>query len=141
MPSRMLSVERREELLAALKTRFEKHMQRHEGIEWEEVRARLEEDAGKLRSIHEMERTGGAPDVVGRDGATGELIVVDCSAQSPSGRRSVCYDREALDARKKHKPADSAMDMAAAMGIELLTEEEYRELQGLGISIRRRRAG
>jgi hypothetical protein len=132
MASRKLSSEQRTELLAVLKSRFEKHMNRHEGIGWEEVTARLEKDAGKLWSLHEMERTGGEPDVVGRDEATGELIIVDCSAQSPSGRRSVCFDREALEARKKNKPAESAMNMAAAMGIELLTEEEYRTLQGLG---------
>ena len=132
MSSRKLSAKQREELLEALKTRFEENMERHEAIAWTEVRERLEEDAGKLWSIHEMERTGGEPDVVGRDEATGELIFVDCSAESPKGRRSVCYDRDALEARKKHKPEDSALNMAAAMGIDLLTEEEYRELQQLG---------
>jgi hypothetical protein len=132
MSTRKLSAEQREDVLAVLKARFEKNMNRHESIEWAEVRARLEEDAGKLWSLHEMERTGGEPDVVGRDEGTGDLMVVDCSAQSPAGRRSVCYDREAREARKKHKPEDSAMNMAAAMGIELLTEEEYRRLQELG---------
>jgi hypothetical protein len=132
MPSRKLSAGQQKELLAALQARFEKHMHRHEGIEWDEVRPRLEQNVGKLWSLREMERTGGEPDVVGRDDATGELLVVDCSAQSPSGRRSMCYDREALEARKKHKPADSAVNMTAAMGIELLTEAEYRKLQELG---------
>jgi hypothetical protein len=132
MSAGKLSPEQREELLAVLKKRFEQHMNRHEAIDWAEVQAKLEAAAGKLWSLHEMERTGGEPDVVGRDEATGELIVVDCSVQSPSGRRSVCYDRDALEARKKHKPEDSAVDMAAAMGIELLTEEEYRKLQELG---------
>jgi hypothetical protein len=132
MSSRTLSPDQREELLALLKTRFEKNLDRHEAIAWSDVRARLEEDAGKLWSLHEMERTGGDPDVVGRNEATGELVFVDCSVQSPAGRRSVCYDGEAREARKKHKPKDSAMAMAAAMGIELLTEEEYRKLQKLG---------
>jgi hypothetical protein len=132
MPSRKLSPEQREELLQALRARFETNMDRHEAVDWAEVKARLEESSRKLWSLHEMERTGGEPDVVGRDEATGEIILVDCSVQSPGGRRSVCYDREALEARKKHKPEDSAMDMAAAMGIELLTEEEYRKLQELG---------
>ena len=115
-----------------LKSRFEENMKRHQGIAWADVQARLEGRAGKLWSLHEMERTGGEPDVVGRDASSGEFTFVDCSAQSPKGRRSVCFDREALEARKEHKPADSATDMAAAMGIELLTEEEYRELQKLG---------
>lgn len=115
-----------------LKARFEKAMHRHEASGWAEVQARLEQDAGKLWSLHEMERTGGEPDVIGRNEATGEFIFVDCSLESPTGRRSVCYDQEALEARKEHKPADSAMNMAAAMGIELLTEEEYRKLQQLG---------
>jgi Protein of unknown function (DUF4256) len=132
MPSRKLSPQQRDELLEVLEARFEKHMERHEGIAWADVQARLDGDAGKLWSLHEMERTGGEPDVVGRDEATGELMFVDCSAESPKGRRSVCYDREALEARKKHKPEDSAMNMAAAMGIELLTEAGYRELQELG---------
>jgi hypothetical protein len=124
--------EQYQDLLALLKSRFEKNMQRHRGMDWGTVQARLGSKAGKLRSLQEMEATGGEPDVVGRDDKTGELIFVDCSAESPKGRRSVCYDREALESRKEHKPADSALDMAAAMGIELLTEEEYRQLQRLG---------
>jgi hypothetical protein len=127
-----LSAEQAEELLRALKARFEKNMNRHKGLEWAKVRARLEANAEKLWSLHEMERTGGEPDVVGQDKKTGEYILNDCSAESPKGRRSVCYDREALEARKEHKPKDSAVDMAAAIGIELLTEEQYRELQKLG---------
>ena len=127
-----LSPEQREHLLRALKDRFQKNMNRHAGLEWADVKAKLEGHAGKLWSLSEMERTGGEPDVVGHDKKSGEYIFYDCSAESPKGRRSVCYDREALDARKEHKPADSAMDMAAAMGIELLTEEQYRELQKLG---------
>ncbi len=127
-----LSPEQREELLRALKARFEKNMNRHKGLEWARVRAKLEADTVKLWSLNEMERTGGEPDVVGHDKKTGEYIFYDCSAESPKGRRSVCYDREALEARKEHKPKDSAMNMAAAMGIELLTEQEYRELQKLG---------
>ena len=122
----------REELLITLKARFEKYMNRHTGLEWARVQARLEADAGKLWSLNEMERTGGEPDVVGLDGTTGEYIFCDCSAESPRGRRSVCYDREALEARKAFKPENSAIDMASAMGIELLTEEEYRALQTLG---------
>lgn len=132
MASRTLTPEQREQLLAVLKTRFEKNVNRHEANEWAEVRARLEPDAGKLWSLHEMERTGGEPDVVGQDPATGEFVFVDCSAESPKGRRSVCYDQEARDARKEHRPEDSAVNMAVAMGIELLTEEEYRKLQQLG---------
>jgi hypothetical protein len=127
-----LSSEQREELLRALKARFEKNTNRHEGLQWAKVQAKLEANAEKLLSLSEMERTGGEPDVVGHDKKTGEYIFFDCSAESPKGRRSVCYDREALDARKEHKPADNALDMAAAMGIELLTEEQYRELQKLG---------
>jgi hypothetical protein len=127
-----LSREQREELLRALKARFEKNMNRHQGLAWDKVQARLEANAETLGSLHEMERTGGEPDVVGHDKKTGEYIFYDCSAESPKGRRSVCYDREALDSRKEHKPEDNAMDMAAAMGIELLTEEQYRELQKLG---------
>jgi hypothetical protein len=127
-----LSPAQREELLGALKARFEKNMDRHQGLEWAKVKAKLEAKAEKLWSLHEMERTGGEPDVVGHDKKTGECIFFDCSAESPNGRRSLCYDREALDSRKEHKPKDSAMDMAAAMGIELLTEEQYRELQTLG---------
>jgi len=127
-----LSKKQREELLAALKARFEKNKNRHKGLAWAEVQAKLEANAEKLWSIHEMERTGGEPDVVGHDKKTGEYIFYDCSAESPKGRRSLCYDREALDARKENKPRDNAIDVAAAMGIELLTEEQYRELQRLG---------
>ena len=127
-----LSPEQREELLRALKARFDKNMNRHRGLEWAKVQAKLEANTEKLWSLHEMERTGGEPDVAGQDKKTGEYIFYDCSAESPKGRRSVCYDREALESRKEHKPEDSAMDMAAAMGIELLTEEQYRELQRIG---------
>ena len=127
-----LSPKEREELLAALQARFEKNMKRHEGLEWAGVKAKLEANTEKLWSLHEMERTGGEPDVVGQDKKAGEYIFFDCSAESPKDRRSVCYDREALDARKEHKPKNNAIDMAAAMGIELLTEEHYRELQKLG---------
>src|SRR5438874_8909246 len=127
-----LSPEQREELLRALKARFEKNMNRHKGLEWANVQAKLEVNAGKLWSLNEMERTGGEPDVVGHDKKTGEYIFYDCSAESPKGRRSFCYDREALESRKEHKPEDNAVDMAAAMGIELLTEEQYLELQKLG---------
>jgi hypothetical protein len=129
---RELSPEQREELLAELKARFEKNMNRHKGLDWAKVQAKLEADTKKLRSLSEMERTGGEPDVVGFDKKAGEYVFYDCSAESPKGRRSVCYDREALDARKEHKPKESAMNMAADMGIELLTEEEYRELQKFG---------
>ena len=122
----------REELLKALKARFEKNMNRHKGLEWTKVQAKLEANAEKLWSLNEMERTGGEPDVVGYDQKTGEYIFYDCSAESPNGRRSVCYDHDALEARKEFKPKDSAMNMAAAMGIELLTEEQYRALQQLG---------
>ena len=132
MSNRTLSKKEREELLRALKDRFEKNMNRHKGLEWAQVQAKLELNNEKLWSLHEMERTGGEPDVVGHDKKTGEYIFYDCSAESPKGRRSVCYDREALESRKEHKPANSAMDMAAAMGIEPLTEEQYRELQKLG---------
>jgi hypothetical protein len=127
-----LSSKQREELLRALKARFEKNINRHKGLEWAQVQAKLEANAEKLWSLNEMERTGGEPDVVGDDRKTGEYIFYDCSAESPKGRRSVCYDREALESRKENKPADNAMDMAAAMGTELLTEEQYRELQKLG---------
>jgi len=127
-----LSQEQREELLATLKARFEKNMNRHEGLEWATVQAKLEANPEKLWSLHEMEATEGEPDVVGQDENTGEYIFCDCSAESPKGRRSVCFDREALESRKKHKPENSVMDMAAAMGIELLTEEQYRELQKVG---------
>jgi Protein of unknown function (DUF4256) len=129
---RELSPEQRGELLRALKTRFEKNMNRHKGLEWAKVQAKLEANAERLWSLNEMERTGGEPDVVGHDRKTGEYIFFDCSAESPKGRRSVCYDGEALKARKEHKPEDSATNMADAMGIELLTEEQYRELQKLG---------
>src|ERR1700751_6262688 len=127
-----LAPEQREELLRALKARFEKNMNRHKGLEWARVQAKLEANAEKLWSLNEMERTDGEPDVVGHDKKTGEYIFYDCSAESPKGRRSVCYDREALESRKEHKPENNAMDMAAAMGIELITEEQYRELQKLG---------
>jgi len=127
-----MEARQREELLLALKARFEKNMNRHKGLEWANVQAKLEANIEKLWSLNEMERTGGEPDVVGHDKKTGEYIFCDCSAESPKGRRNVCYDREALESRKVHKPKDSAMDMAAAMGIEILTEEQYRELQKLG---------
>ena len=127
-----LSPEQREELLGALEARFEKHMKRHQGLAWADVQSRLEANAQKLRSLHEMESTGGEPDVVGHDAKTGEFVFFDCSAESPSGRRSLCYDREALDSRKTAKPATSAMDLAAAIGIDLLTEEQYLALQKLG---------
>src|SRR5438045_7123040 len=127
-----LSAKQREVLLRALKDRFEKNLNRHKGLEWAKVQAKLEANAEKLWSLNEMERTGGEPDVVGHDKKTGEYIFYDCSAESPKGRRSVCYDREALESRKEHKPEDNAVDLAAAMGIELLTEEQYRELQKLG---------
>ena len=128
---RELSPEQRKELLRGLKTRFEKNMNRHRGLEWAKVQAKLEASTEKLWSLNEMERTGDEPDVVGDDEKTGEYIFHDCSAQSPSGRRNICYDREALEARKENKPKNSALDMAAAMGIELLTEKQYRELQEL----------
>jgi hypothetical protein len=127
-----LSLEQREELLRALKDRFEKNMNRHKGLEWAKVQAKLEDNTEKLWSLNEMERTGGEPDVVGHDEKKGEYIFYDCSAESPTGRRSVCYDREGLESRKKHKPENTAIDMATAMGIELLTEEQYRALQKLG---------
>ena len=127
-----LSPGQREELLSALKARFEENTSRHQGLEWAEVQAKLEDDPGKLWSLQEMENTGGEPDVVGQDQKTGEYIFYDCSAESPKGRRSICYDRKALDSRKKNKPKGNVMDMAAAMGIELLTEEQYRALQQLG---------
>jgi hypothetical protein len=121
-----------EELLGALKARFETNMNRHKGLEWAKVRAKLEANTGKLWSLNEMERTGGEPDVVGHDKKTGEYVFYDCSADTPKDRRSLCYDGDALAARKEHKPKNSALDMAAGMGIELLTEEQYRELQELG---------
>lgn len=121
-----------EDLLKTLKARFEKNPNRHKGIDWDKVQVRLEENPKKLKSLNEMEETGGEPDVVGFDKKTDEFIFFDCSAETPKCRRSICYDREALDSRKEHKPANSAIDMATAMGIELLTEEQYRELQTLG---------
>ena len=130
--SHKLSSKQREELLAALKTRFEKNLSRHKGLQWAKVQAKLEANSEKLWSLNEMERTGGEPDVVRHDKKTGQYIFYDCSAESPKGRRSICYDREALDSRKEFKPENNAVDMAAAMGIELLAEEQYRELQKLG---------
>ena len=124
--------DQRESILRALKARFDKNMNRHKGLEWAKLQARLEAGDEKLWSLNEMERTGGEPDVIGHDKTTGEYIFYDCSAESPKGRRSLCYDREALESRKEHKPENSVIDMAAAMGVELLTEEEYRELQKLG---------
>jgi Protein of unknown function (DUF4256) len=127
-----LSKKQREELLKALKARFEKNMNRHQGLEWAKIQAKLEANAEKLWSLNEMERTGGEPDVIGREEKSGEYIFYDCSAESPKGRRSFCYDREALDSRKANKPKNNAMGMASTMGVELLTEEQYRELQKLG---------
>lgn len=127
-----LSPKQQEDLFKTLKARFEKNKNRHKSIEWAKVQARLEADPGKLWSLSEMESTGGEPDVVGHDKKTGEYIFFDCAAESPAGRRSFCYDRKALESRKEHKPKNSAVDMAIAMGIELLTEEQYRELQQLG---------
>ncbi|MED3563970.1 DUF4256 domain-containing protein [Bacillus xiapuensis] len=127
-----LSLEQREELLRSLKVRFEKNMDRHKGLEWAKVQAKLETNPEKLWSLNEMERTGGEPDVVVHDKKAGEYIFYDCSAESPKGRRSVCYDPEALESRKQHKPQNNAIDMAADIGIEILTEEQYRELQKLG---------
>ena len=127
-----MSREQSEELLRTLKARFDKNMKRHKGLEWANVQARLAANTKKLRSLHEMERTGGEPDVIGHDKKTDEYIFCDCSAESPGGRRSLCYDGEALEARKEFKPENNALDLAAAMGIELLTEEQYRELQKLG---------
>lgn len=131
-PKKQLSAAQREELLNALHARFEEHMNRHRGLEWAKVRARLEANPKKLWSLNEMETTGGQPDVVGHDEKTGEYIFVDCSAETPKGRVSVCYDREGWESRKEHRPKTTAMNMAAAMEIELLTEEEYFELQKLG---------
>ena len=130
--SKDLKAKPREELLRALKARFEKNMSRHKGLNWTDVQAKLEANAERLWSLNEMERTGGEPDVVGYDKKTGDYVFYDCSAETPKGRRSFCYDREALDSRKEFKPKDTAMDMAAAMGIAILTEEQYRELQKLG---------
>lgn len=127
-----LSPKEREELLKTLQARFEKNPNRHEGLAWAEVKAKLEAHPDKLWSLHEMEKTGGEPDVVGRDSKTGEYLFFDCSPETPKGRVSVCYDREGLDSRKEHKPKTTAMDMATAMGVELLTEEQYLELQRLG---------
>lgn len=127
-----MNAKQREELLKALKARFEKNVNRHKGLEWAKVQVKLDANPEKLWSLNEMERTGGEPDVVGYDEKTGEYIFYDCSAESPNGRRSLCYDREALESRKEHKPKDTAIDMAAAMGIELLTEDQYRALQQLG---------
>ncbi|GGA86850.1 DUF4256 domain-containing protein [Ornithinibacillus halotolerans] len=132
MGNQRLTPDQQEELLHILKARFEANVQRHEGLEWEKVLAKLEANPDKLWSLSEMERTEGEPDVVAYDQDTNEYIFMDCSKESPKGRRSICYDRAALEARKKHKPENSAMDMANAMGIEMLTEEEYRKLQELG---------
>jgi hypothetical protein len=130
--NKTLSAEQRNALIATLEERFVENMNRHKGLAWPRVQSRLEAHADKLWSLNEMERTGGEPDVIGHDKKTGEYIFFDCAAESPAGRRSLCYDREALDARKEHKPKDSATDMAVAMGIEILTEEEYREMQTHG---------
>jgi len=132
MSKATLSNKQREELLKALQARFEKNTNRHKGLDWDKVKARLEANGDKLWSLSEMDRTGGEPDVVGQDKKTGEYIFYDCAADTPKGRRSICYDREALESRKEAKPRDSAVNMATAMGIELLTEEQYRELQKLG---------
>ena len=130
--NKVLSQQQREELLRVLKARFEKNMNRHEGIEWVNVQAKLEAITEKLWSLNEMERTGGEPDVISQDKKAGEYIFYDCSTESPKGRRSVCYDREAWETRKKHKPENNAIDMATTMGIVILTEDQYRELQKLG---------
>ena len=127
-----LSPEQREELLRVLKARFEKNMNRHKGLEWAKVQDKLQGNTEKLWSLNQMERSGGEPDVIGHDKKTGEYIFYDCSADSPKGRRSICYDREALESRKEHKPENTAVDMATAMGVEILTEEQYRHLQTLG---------
>jgi hypothetical protein len=127
-----LTSSQQEELLSILKTRFEKNMKRHKGLDWDKVQAKLEAAPAKLWSLNEMEMTGGEPDVVGHDKKSGEYIFYDCAAESPKGRRSICYDHEALESRKEHKPKDSAINMAADMGIEILTEEQYRDLQKLG---------
>ncbi len=132
MTNPTLAKKQREDLLKALKARFEKNMNRHKGLPWADVQAKLEANTEKLWSLAEMERTGGEPDVVGHDKKSGEYIFYDCSEESPKGRRSICYDAEALESRKEHKPKNSAIGMASAMGIELLTEEQYRELQKLG---------
>jgi hypothetical protein len=127
-----LSPEQREQILRTLKTRFDKNMNRHQGLAWVQIQTKLQASDEALWSLHEMERTGGEPDVVGHDEKTGEYIFCDCSEESPKGRRSLCYDRQALESRKQHKPESSALDMAAGMGVELLTEEQYRDLQKLG---------
>ena len=127
-----LSARARQDLLGLVKARFERHMTRHPGLEWAKVQARLEANPEKLWSLNEMERTGGEPDVVGHDAASGEFVLYDCSAESPNGRRSLCYDRAARESRKEHKPANSALELAASMGIEILTEEQYRALQKHG---------
>jgi hypothetical protein len=127
-----LSAKDRDSLLETLKTRFEKHMTRHEGIAWAKVQAKLEGNAGKLWTLSQMEATGGEPDVVGQDKQTGDYVFFDCSAQSPEGRQGFCYDKAAMDSRKEHKPKNNVIDAAAAMGVELLSEEQYRELQTLG---------
>ena len=132
MAKRALSADRRDSVIDVLKDRFEKNMSRHKAINWADVHSRLEANKERLWSLHEMEQSGGEPDVVGFDAKTGEFIFYDCSAESPAGRRSLCYDREALQSRKENKPANNAMDVAAAMGIEILTEEQYRDLQKLG---------
>jgi hypothetical protein len=132
MSNATLSKQQHEELLGTLQARFEKNMNRHKGLEWPQVQAKLEANAEKLWSLHEMERTGGEPDVIGHDQKTDEYIFYDCSVESPKDRRSLCYDRQALDSRKENKPRGNALDLATAMGIELLTEEQYRELQKLG---------
>src|SRR6476469_9616954 len=130
--SKKLSKTEREELLSTLKTRFQKNMKRHKGVQWEKIQARLEASEDKLWSLSQMEETGGEPDVVGQDGKSGEYIFYDCSTESPKGRRSLCYDREAWESRKEFKPSSSAMEMAKAMGVEILNEEQYKELQTLG---------
>lgn len=127
-----LTKKQSDSLISTLKARFESNASRHEGIEWDHVLSRMTSDAAKLRSLHEMEATGGEPDVIGHDKKTGQIIVCDCSAESPSGRRSLCFDREALDSRKENKPAGNVVDMAVAIGIELMSEAQYRELQKLG---------
>lgn len=129
---KQLTKQQQEELIGKLKTRFEKNKSRHKNVEWADVQARLEASPGKLWSLHEMENTGGEPDVIGVDNKTGEYIFCDCSAESPKERRSICFDRQALDSRKEHKPKTSAIDMASEMGVEILSEEEYRALQQLG---------
>lgn len=132
MPTKSLSQKQQDELLKTLKARFEKNMGRHKGLDWAKVQSKLEGNADALWSLQEMERTGGEPDVVGHDKKAGEYVFYDCSAESPSGRRSFCYDRKALDSRKENKPKNNAMELAAAMGIEMLSEAEYRKLQELG---------